>query len=91
MARDFEKWLKKEPEVVEIDGVQIKIPVLGSDVMHLVVKASSKDEVKQAQGLNGLVDYVLRYNFPDIKPEELKQIDIKIRAKIAEAIATQLQ
>ena len=91
MGDEFKKWLSREPKEVEIDGVKIKIPILGANVMHLVTKLGSNDEKKQAEGLMGLLEYVLKYNFPEIKRDEIEKIDLKVVNKIMEAIMETLQ
>ena len=75
-----------KPIIIELDGIELDIHPLEMKDLPLIMKISSKNEDRQAEGFRQLIEKTLKKAVPDATKEELDNFSMKYFTEISCAI-----
>jgi len=75
-----------KPITIELDGVELDIHPLEMKDLPLIMKLSSKNEDRQAEGFRQMIEKTLKKAVPDATTEELDCFSMKYFTEISNAI-----
>lgn len=75
-----------KPIIIELDGIELDIHPLEMKDLPLIMKISSKNEDRQAEGFRQLIEKTLKKAVPDATKEELDNFSMKYFTEISGAI-----